>query len=61
MAILIGIVGSFLYIQSKSMLGKLEIDDPLGISQIHALCGIWSVIASGLFNSEKGFLTTGDP
>ena len=36
-----------------------QIDDPLDISEVHGFCGIWSILALGLFDREQGLLTTG--
>jgi ammonia channel protein AmtB len=40
---------------------RYEIDDPLDITQVHGFCGIWSVIAVGVFDIERGFFYTGNP
>ena len=42
------------------MMDRYEIDDPLHSSTIHGFCGIWSIIAEGLFDPEDGFLNTGN-
>ena len=39
---------------------RYEIDDPMHSSTIHGFCGIWSLIAEGLFDPEEGFLYTGN-
>lgn len=41
------------------MLYRYEIDDPLDVSQTHGICGLWGIVASGLFDSRQGFLITG--
>ena len=42
------------------MLFRFEIDDPLDISQTHGICGFWALIASGIFDRDRGFLMTGN-
>ena len=32
---------------------RLKIDDPLDASPVHLFCGIWGVIASGLFANKE--------
>ena len=60
-ACLIGCTGSVIYVQTKKLVSRYEIDDPLDITQVHGFCGIWSVIAVGIFDIEKGFFYTGSP
>lgn len=60
-AAIIGIVGSFIYAQTKKIISRFEIDDPLDISEVHGFCGIWSVLAVGIFDVDKGFFYTGNP
>ena len=59
-AAIIGIVGSVIYTQTRKIRYRFEIDDPLDISEIHGFCGIWSIIATGLFDVDKGLLYTGN-
>ena len=42
------------------MLTKLEFDDPLESSLIYGLQGVWGLMAVGLFDANKGLLSTGD-
>ena len=59
-ASMIGVFGSFIYSYSKKMLERFEIDDPLDISSIHGFCGVWSIIAVGIFDEQKGLKATGN-
>ena len=58
-ALVIGIIGSGIYMNSKMLLTRYEIDDPMQVSQVHGFCGIWSVLAVGIFDSDKGLIFTG--
>lgn len=50
-----------IYSQSKKIISRFEIDDPLDISEVHGFCGIWAVLAVGIFDIDKGFFYTGIP
>lgn len=52
-AIVIGIIGAFIYMGAAWVLLKLKIDDPLEAFPIHGACGAWGCFAVGLF-SNKG-------
>ena len=55
----IGIIGSQIYIQTKRLIQRFEIDDPLDISEVHGFCGIWAILAAGIFDQDKGLFYTG--
>lgn len=59
-AAVIGFIGSLIYTSTKRLIERYEIDDPLDNAEIHGFCGIWSLIAVGMFDLDKGFLYTGD-
>jgi Amt family ammonium transporter len=49
-AIFIGAVAGVLVIVSTLFVeGVLKIDDPVGASSVHGACGIWGILALGLF------------
>lgn len=49
-AAIIGIIGSLIYTQTKKLVSKFEIDDPLDISEVHGFCGMWAILAVGIFD-----------
>ena len=51
-AALIGTIGSMIYSQTKKLLERFEIDDPLDNAEIHGFCGIWSIVAVGIFDID---------
>jgi ammonia channel protein AmtB len=50
-AIVCGIVGGAVYYCAVLLLEKLRIDDVVLAIPVHCFCGIWGVIAAGLFSS----------
>ena len=41
------------------MLDRLEIDDPMQIIQTHGACGLWGLLAVGIFENERGLIYAG--
>ena len=35
------------------MFDKLKIDDPVGATSVHLVCGIWGTLAAGIFGEGK--------
>lgn len=59
-AILIGLVAGIIIPLSIVMFDKyLKIDDPVGATSVHGVCGIWGTLAVGIFstNPEHSFVT----
>jgi len=52
-AVLIGIIAAFVYHAASCMMRKLKIDDPLDAFAVHGACGVWGVLASGLFTAKE--------
>jgi Amt family ammonium transporter len=48
-AIIVGVVGGILLILWGDVLEKIKIDDAVGASSVHLVCGIWGIISIGLF------------
>merc|ERR1711865_507594 len=46
---LVGIVAGFLYQGASMLLQKLKIDDVVDAFPVHGVCGMWGVLACGLF------------
>lgn len=62
-AILIGAVAGVLVIVAATVIEhKLKIDDPVGASSVHFVCGTWGILALGLFaNGSYGEGLNGVP
>lgn len=58
-AFMIGIIGCVFYNFASAMLLKLQIDDPLDASPIHGFCGLWGVLAVGIFATDKNAVFAG--
>ncbi|XP_055919664.1 putative ammonium transporter 3 [Eupeodes corollae] len=48
-AFVIGSLGAILCCVTMPLFDRLGVDDPVGASSVHGVCGIWGVIAVGLF------------
>jgi len=52
-AFCIGVGGSLVCLGSSRLLKKLRVDDPLDCFPIHGACGIWGLLAPGIFGSRR--------
>ena len=52
-AMFIGVGAAFAYTAGDRLLTRFKIDDVVGAVQVHLCCGLWGLIAPGLF-TEKG-------
>ncbi len=55
-AIIIGAIAGVVMTVVAGLLWKLKIDDPVGAVPVHAACGIWGVLAVGLFSPTGDFM-----
>ena len=51
-AFIIGFIAAFVYIFASKMLRFLKIDDAIGAFPVHGACGVWGILAAGLFDFE---------
>lgn len=52
-SVIIGVVGGILMCLAIPFIDKkLKVDDPVGAVSVHGVCGLWGVIAVGLFASD---------
>jgi Amt family ammonium transporter len=58
-AVIIGLVSGILVVISIVFLEKVKVDDPVGAISVHGTCGIWGVLAVGLFDQTGGGLFYG--
>jgi len=59
-ALIIGLIAGAIIPLSVSFFDKIKIDDPVGATSVHLVCGIWGTIAVALFgNYGEGVGTLG--
>ncbi len=49
-----GIAGTIIPISVVFIDSKLKLDDPVGATSVHLVCGLWGTLAVGLFGSKAG-------
>lgn len=54
-ALVIGIIGAWVYYGCSRLLRKLELDDVVDAVPVHGAAGIWGVIAAGLFTTKQNY------
>ncbi len=52
-SIIIGLVAGALVVVFVEVFDALKIDDPVGATSVHLVCGIWGTLAVGLFAQEQ--------
>ena len=59
-ALIIGFIAGLIIPLSVTAFDKMKIDDPVGATSVHLVCGIWGTIAVALFgNYDEGVGTLG--
>ncbi|MEM6725889.1 MAG: ammonium transporter [Bacteroidota bacterium] len=53
-AIFIGLVAGAIMPLSVVLFDRLKLDDPVGATSVHLVCGIWGTLAVGLFGAKAG-------
>jgi Amt family ammonium transporter len=51
-AVIIGFVGAFFCYGVSRLLLRLRVDDPLDAFAVHGICGMWGVLATGIFCTD---------
>lgn len=54
-AFAIGVISAFVYSYSSKMLLKFGIDDVVDAIPVHMFCGMWGVIAPGIFATKENY------
>ena len=55
-SVIIGAVAGIIVVFSVSFFDSIKIDDPVGATSVHLVCGIWGTLAVGIFGTGN-FLT----
>jgi Amt family ammonium transporter len=54
-SIIIGLIGGIIVVWAVEFIDKvLKIDDPVGASSVHLVCGIWGTLAVGIWGNVEG-------
>jgi len=48
-----GMIGALVYIGASKLLLRFRIDDPVDASALHGGCGLWGVLAAGIFSTDE--------
>lgn len=51
-SIIIGLVAGMLVVGAVMMFDKLKVDDPVGATSVHLVCGVWGTLAVGIFSTN---------
>lgn len=54
-SVIIGLIAGAIIPFSVVMFDKLKVDDPVGATSVHLVCGIWGTLAVGIFGAMAGF------
>lgn len=55
-SVIIGLVAGVLVVLSIEFIDKkLHIDDPVGAVSVHGVCGLWGMLAVGIFANDNGY------
>jgi ammonium transporter, Amt family len=52
-----GVAGVLVVLAVLFIDGKLHLDDPVGATSVHLVCGIWGTLATGIFGEGCSFLS----
>ncbi len=56
-AVIIGFIAGILVVLAVLFIdGKLKLDDPVGATSVHLVCGIWGTLATGIFGEGMSFM-----
>ena len=58
---IVGFIGGVIATSGVGLLDKMKIDDPVGAIPVHLFCGIWGVIAVGIFADPDAIIGGGGP
>jgi Amt family ammonium transporter len=54
-----GVAGVLVVFSVLGIERVLKVDDPVGASSVHAVCGFWGLVATGLMATDDGLLAGG--
>jgi Amt family ammonium transporter len=57
---IIGIVAGIIVVFAVTFFDRIKIDDPVGATSVHLVCGVWGTLAVGLFSVGPNVVLRGD-
>ena len=58
-SVIIGLIAGIVVVFSVAFFDRIRIDDPVGATSVHLVCGIWGTLAVGLFATDGGLFFGG--
>jgi len=58
-SVLVGLIAGFIIPLAVSFFDKLKLDDPVGATSVHLVCGIWGTLAVAIFGNKEALLIDG--
>jgi Amt family ammonium transporter len=55
-----GLIGGILVVFAVGFFDSIKIDDPVGATSVHLVCGVWGTLAVGLFANPNNFTQGGE-
>jgi Amt family ammonium transporter len=55
-----GLIGGVLVVFAVGFFDSIKIDDPVGATSVHLVCGVWGTLAVGLFANPNNFTQGGE-
>lgn len=55
-----GLIGGIIVVFAVGFFDSIKIDDPVGATSVHLVCGIWGTLAVGLFANPNNFTQGGE-
>ena len=56
-AVIIGLVAGLIVVFSVRTFDRLKLDDPVGATSVHLVCGVWGTLAVGIFSADFSVIT----
>ena len=52
-AVIIGLIAGIIVVFAVAFFDSIKIDDPVGATSVHLVCGIWGTLAVGIFGTAN--------
>ena len=56
-SVIIGGVAGVMVVFAVMLFDRLRLDDPVGATSVHLVCGVWGTLAVGIFSPDYSFMT----